>query len=60
MSKVVNIGALSAAMDAVCLSYVKGSDLEKSEICLNRLVGILEREKMTERVMYADGERPRT
>ena len=60
MAKVVNIRTSCAAMDAVCMSYVRGSDFEKSEIFLNRLVGILEREKMTERIMYADGEQPCT
>ena len=57
-SVIVNIAPLCAAMNCVCSAYREVSNFEKSEVCLKRLVAVLEREKMTECVMYADGEEP--
>ena len=45
-------------MDAVCFFYENVSDWENFEICRERLFGVLEREKLTESDIYANGEEP--
>ena len=47
-------------MDAVCSFYQNVSDWENFEICRERLFGVLEREKLTESDIYANGEEPST